>query len=141
MSKKRTVSDDYIERCKAYTESVKVSIESAKSYLNFVLLIGYGSFFGIWKLMEDELTREQRFWAALLMSASLAIFVLWEVVRMYWSGIQTMIMAFRARHWIDFTGSVVWFLVFNSAFVFALLAISILFIAFGEGLYSLYQNP
>jgi hypothetical protein len=139
MKKERVEADEYVKRCEAYTVSVKASIESAKSYNNFVLLIGYGSFFAMWKFLEEDLSRGQRLWSAAFMSTSLVIFVLWEIGRMYWGGIQAMRMSILARRWMELGPMIVWFIAFTAALIAAMVAIVIMFSTFAQSLVDLYR--
>jgi len=63
-------------------ELLTASYSQAKAYFNLVIVGGYASFFGLWKLTEDLLEPRQKLLAALLMSVSVVTFVFWEISQM-----------------------------------------------------------
>jgi hypothetical protein len=70
------------ELAEAQIKVTTASFDKAAAYTNLMLLGGYAGFFGLWQLTKDFLTKPQALWAALLVLASLAAFVLFEVVKM-----------------------------------------------------------
>lgn len=59
------------------------------AYTNLVILGGYASFFGLWQLTSQHLSKRQSLWAALLMLVSICIFVFFEVYKMSLTSHQT----------------------------------------------------
>lgn len=57
--------------------------EKAIAYTNLIVLAGYASFFGLWQLTKDDITKQQSMWAALCILSSAVIFVMFEVTKMY----------------------------------------------------------
>lgn len=57
--------------------------EKAIAYTNLIVLAGYASFFGLWQLTKDGLTKQQTMWAALCILSSAVVFVMFEVTKMY----------------------------------------------------------
>lgn len=68
----------------AQKELIAHAFGQAQAYTNVVLLAGYAGFFGIWSFLKPELSKSQLFWSALLVSLSLAAFILWEVYQSFY---------------------------------------------------------
>jgi len=67
------------ELLSAQKELLAHAFGQAQAYTNVVLAAGYAGFFAIWSFLKPELSKVQIFWSALLVSVSLATFILWEV--------------------------------------------------------------
>lgn len=55
----------------------------AQAYTNVVLGMGYAGFFAIWSFLKPELSKAEVLWSALLVSISLAAFILFEVFQSF----------------------------------------------------------
>jgi hypothetical protein len=58
------------------------SYDKAASYTTVTIFGGYAGFFAIWQLSKVFLSKQQVYWAALLILISLLSFVLFEVLKM-----------------------------------------------------------
>jgi hypothetical protein len=67
----------------AITKIFSASFDAAARYANIFLIVGYGSFFGLWNLARGLLGRSAVLWAALLMLASITIFILHQLFNLY----------------------------------------------------------
>lgn len=56
--------------------------DKSAAYTNLMILAAYAGFFGLWQLTKDYLTKQFALWSALLMLASVVMFVLFEVIKM-----------------------------------------------------------
>lgn len=45
----------------------------------FFITAGYGTFFGVWTIVKDELPLQARLWSCLFLLVSAALFVLWHL--------------------------------------------------------------
>ena len=54
----------------------------AASYTNLILIGGYAAFFTMWSSVKEDLSRGYMLWAALLMTVSVSLFLLFEVLKM-----------------------------------------------------------
>lgn len=69
---------------KAEMQFINSAFDNATKYVNIFILAGYGSFFGLWNLTHDRLYgRQTAIWAALLVSVSVTIFVVYQVYASY----------------------------------------------------------
>lgn len=57
--------------------------DQAKAYSQVVLGIGYVSIFASWAFTKDFLSKNEVFWSALLVSLSIFVFVIFEVLSMF----------------------------------------------------------
>jgi hypothetical protein len=73
------------ELIEAQTKVVSAAYDKAAAYTNLIILAAYAGFFGLWQLAREYITQEQALWAALSMLVSVAVFVLFEVWKMYLS--------------------------------------------------------
>ena len=67
----------------AQKELLSSTFGQAQAYTNVVLAAGYAGFFGIWSFVKDDLSPGTMFISAFLITISLGLFVLWEVIGMY----------------------------------------------------------
>jgi hypothetical protein len=58
--------------------------DRAVAYTNLVIVAGYAGFFGLWQITKDYLCPREVVWAALFMSTSIFIFVIFEVAKTYY---------------------------------------------------------
>jgi hypothetical protein len=82
------------ERVKKETIETLIKVQSAlyssaQAYTNVVLIGGYAAFFTIWSFTRTTLSERAMLWAALMMSASAATFILFETVKMVLNGLAT----------------------------------------------------
>lgn len=77
-----------IDQCKKeqenlveHREFVFTTLENAERYFKTIQLAGYAAFFAIWAFTKQWLDAHLAVWAALLMTLSATIFVIWEVAR------------------------------------------------------------
>ena len=61
---------------------ITISYDKAASYTTVIIFGGYAGCFAIWQMTKDLLTKQQAYWAALLLLISLLSFVLFEVTKM-----------------------------------------------------------
>lgn len=54
----------------------------SQTYTTIVIFGGYAAFFAIWGFTKDHLSKEQAYWAALLIGVSVLTFVLFEIFKM-----------------------------------------------------------
>lgn len=66
---------------------LSATYEKAIAYTNLIVLAGYASFFGLWQLTKDDVTKQQSTWAALFILSSAVVFVMFEVTKMYVSSL------------------------------------------------------
>ena len=82
------VEAEDMHRVKVIEEHKKVlgaATERAIAYTNLITVAGYAGFFALWQITKDYLSRNQVLWSAVLMLTSLALFVLFEVCKAYYS--------------------------------------------------------
>jgi len=76
----RRVAETLIE---ATTKFISVEYEKAMAYTNLIILAGYGAYFGLWQVTKGNITKRQAMWSALLMLASLVVFVIFQLWSLY----------------------------------------------------------
>lgn len=59
--------------------------EKASAYTNLVILAGYAGLFALWQFARDHLSRGQTIWVAFLLLISIAIFVIYEIYKAYFT--------------------------------------------------------
>lgn len=64
--------------------------DKAAAYTNLIMIAGYAGFFGIWQMAKDHLGASQVLWSALLMLASVSVFVAFEVYKIITTARQQM---------------------------------------------------
>jgi len=67
----------------AQTKLLSAAYDKAIAYTNLIVIAGYAAFFGLWQITRDYLPQSHALWAALLIAISAAVFVLFEVTKMY----------------------------------------------------------
>jgi hypothetical protein len=61
---------------------LSATFDKSAAYTNLIVLAAYAGFFGLWQLTKDYLPKNLGLWSALLMLISVAVFVIFEVVKM-----------------------------------------------------------
>lgn len=74
--------DDFFE---AQERLITSSFDKAKAYFQVVLSIGYVGLFASWSFTKAFLTENEVFWSATLAILSLLVFVLFEVITMFFT--------------------------------------------------------
>ena len=64
------------------------SYEKAAAYTNLVIVAGYAGMFALWQFTKDHLSRDQTIGVAILLLVSIAIFVLYEMYKAYFTNRQ-----------------------------------------------------
>lgn len=78
-SERARVASDILEM------QIKISgalYDKAAAYTNLIIIGGYAGYFGLWQLTKDHLSKQQSLWSALLVLASLFVFIVFEVIKM-----------------------------------------------------------
>ena len=82
--------DDEKKRIEIFIETqikiLSASYDKAVAYTNLVIVAGYAGLFALWHLTKEHLSRNQVLSAALLLLISIAVFVLFEVYKAYYTG-------------------------------------------------------
>jgi hypothetical protein len=87
-------------------ELIAHAFGQAQAYTNVVLGMGYAGFFAIWTFLKPELSKAQVFWSALLVSVSLASFILWEVYNAYYRSRSLLSLANTVQNPATFTEAI-----------------------------------
>ena len=61
------------------------SYEKANAYTNLIILAGYAGLFALWQFTKDALTRSQVLLSGFFLLISIAIFVLFEIYKAYYT--------------------------------------------------------
>jgi hypothetical protein len=75
-------SDTLKQRMDDYIKSQMQLFDKAEAYSKALILAGYAGLFGVWSFTKDVLTARASEWIALLVGASLLIYVTWEIIAM-----------------------------------------------------------
>jgi Sec-independent protein secretion pathway component TatC len=78
---------DYQEFLDKLAEYFSRQFESSMYYTNIIIGGGYAAFFGVWGIIKDLLTNFDKVYSVLFMSASLLLFIIWEIIKMIYSSI------------------------------------------------------
>lgn len=71
------------DRLEAIKEISADQFSQARAYTNVLLAAGYAGLFGLWSILKDSVSSQATVICGLLISLSLAIFLLWELVGMF----------------------------------------------------------
>ncbi len=86
MQKDNSFDEQNYKILETQKELITHSYSQAMAYTNLIMLGGFASFFGLWKLTEPYLLKWQIFLSALLMMISVTTFVVFEIYKMIVNG-------------------------------------------------------
>jgi len=71
--------------------------KDSQNYNSFVISIGYAGFFTVFSAIKNYLTKNEIFWVCILISISVAVFIVWEICKMIFMSILHLLYAYSVK--------------------------------------------